>query len=154
VKPGSNSTFHLPRSNPPHSHRQHSTNLVLSSGSGELEADTAAGEAAVDLRVGVDSVVDGVLLLLVEDDLEDLAAVLLGAQALADDLDGVDEVGQDGVVHGGQGSRARTLLGLRRARPVRALGAGKDAARGQDQDVAVRELLLELTGQAREGIMR
>lgn len=92
--------------------------------------------------------VDGVLLLLVEDDLEDLAAVLLGAEALADDLDGEDEIGQDGVVHGGQGSRAGTLLGLRGARAVGALGPGEDAARGQDEDVAVRELLLQLAGEA------
>ena len=91
--------------------------------------------------------VNGVLLLLVKDNLEDLAAILLGAEALADDLDGEDEVGENGVVDGGQGSRARALLGLRGARAVRALGAGQDTARGQDEDVAVRELLFELTGE-------
>ena len=132
-------------------HTHHTTNrpnLVLGSGSRELEHYTTASEASVHLGVGVDPVVDGVLLLLVEHDLQDLATVLLGAQALADDLDGEDEVGQDGVVHGGQGSRAGTLLCLRCARPVRALRPGQDAARGQDQDVAVGELLLELTGEA------
>lgn len=125
-------------------------NLVLSSGGRELKSDATASEAAVHLGVGVQSVVNRVLLLLVEDDLEDLAAVLLGAEALADDLNGEHEVGQDGVVHGGQGSRTGSLLGLRCARAVRPLGAGEDAARGQDQDMAVRELLLELTGEAVE----
>ena len=47
----------------------------------------------------------------------------------------------------GQGSRAGTLLGLRCARAVAALGAGQDAAGSNDQDVAVGELLLELTGE-------
>lgn len=92
--------------------------------------------------------VDGVLLLLVEDDLEDLAAILLGAEALADDLDGVDEVVEDGVVDGRQGSGTGSLLGLGGARAVGALGTGEDAARGEDQDVAVGELLLELTSEA------
>jgi hypothetical protein len=51
-------------------------------------------------------------------------------------------------VHSGEGARAGTLLLERVARAVGALGAGKNAARSQDQDVAVRELLLQLTGQA------
>jgi hypothetical protein len=92
-------------------------------------------------------VVDGVLLLLVEDDLEDLAAIFLGAKALADNLDGVDKVGEDGVMDGGQGSRTWALLRLRRARSVRAFGPGENAARGEDEDVAVGELLLELAGE-------
>lgn len=74
--------------------------------------------------------VDGVLLLLIEHDFEHLAAVLLGSQALANDLDGEDQVGQDGVMHGGEGSRARALLGLRGTRAVGALRAREDAARG------------------------
>lgn len=114
----------------------------------ELEVDTLAGQTLVDLRVGVEAVVDTTTLLLVEDDLEELAAVLAGADALADNLDGVDEVGEDGVVDGREGAAARTLLGLRRPAAVAALGAWQDAARGDDDDVAVGELLLELTGEA------
>lgn len=49
---------------------------------------------------------------------------------------------------GRQGAGAGALLLLGVAGAGRALGAGEDAARGQDQDVAVRELLLELTGEA------
>lgn len=122
--------------------------VVGAGGLGELEGDTAAGELAVDLGVGVQAVVNTATLLLVEDDLEVLGTVLLGAETLADDLDGVDEVGQDGVVDGGQSAGAGALLLLGVARAGGALGAGQDAARGEDQDVAVGELLLELTGQA------
>lgn len=125
--------------------------LVLATRLGELEGDTTAGELAVDLRVGVQAVVDATALLLVEDDLEGLAAVLLGAETLADDLDGVDEVDQDGVVDGGEGPGAGALLLLGVAGAGGALGAGEDLALGDDQDVAVGELLLELTGQARGG---
>lgn len=87
-------------------------------------------------------------LLLVENNLDGLAAVLLGADALANDLDGVDEVGEDGVVDSGQSTRTGTLLGLVGARVDGALGAGEDAALSDEEDVAVGELLLELTGEA------
>jgi hypothetical protein len=93
-------------------------------------------------------VVDATALLLVQDNLQGLAAILLGAGALADDLDGVDQVSEDGLVDGGQGARAGTLLGLGGARVDGALGAGQDAALGDEEDVTVRELLLELAGQA------
>lgn len=121
--------------------------LVLSSGLGELEANVAAGEAAVDLGVGIDTVVDASTLLLVKDDLEELAAVLLGADALANNLNRVAEIGKDGVVDGGQSAGTGTLLLLGVAGASGALGAGENAARSKDQDVAVGELLLELTGQ-------
>ena len=49
---------------------------------------------------------------------------------------------------GGEGTRARTLLGLSCAATVRALRAGENAARGDDQDVTVRELLLKLASEA------
>ena len=115
---------------------------------GELEVDTLASEALVHLAVGVEPVVNTAALLLVENDLEDLAAVLAGTETLADNLDGVDEVGQNGVVDSSESSRLRTLLGLGRAGAVGSLGAGENAARSNNQDVAVRELLLELTGEA------
>ena len=49
---------------------------------------------------------------------------------------------------GGQGSRARALLGLIRAAAVGALGAREDAAGGEDEDVTIREFLFELARQA------
>lgn len=124
-------------------------NLVVGNAAlGELENDVTAGQSSVDLTVGIQAVVNTTTLLLVKDDLEDLAAVLLGADALADDLNGVDKVGQDGVVHGSESARARTLLGELGARAGRALGTGQNAARSNEEDLAVGELLLELTGQA------
>jgi len=51
-------------------------------------------------------------------------------------------------VDGSECSRTRALLCLVGARAVGALGAGKDAARGDEEDVAVGELLLELTSEA------
>jgi hypothetical protein len=130
------------------SQRRYKTNLLVSSSLGELKGDVAAGKTAVDLSIGVDTVVDASTLLLVKDNLEDLAAVLLGADALADNLNGVAEIGEDGIVDSSQSAGAGTLLLLGVARAGRALGAGQDAARGEDQDMAVGELLLELTGQA------
>lgn len=119
---------------------------------GELEVDTLASQTLVDLGVGVEPVVDTATLLLVEHDLEDLAAVLPGADALADDLDGVDEVGQDGVVHGSQSTGARALLLEGSVAAVGALRARQDAAGSDDEDVAVGKLLLELTGDAGIGV--
>ena len=57
-------------------------------------------------------------LLLVQDDLEQLATVHARAGTLANYLDGVDQVGEDGVVNGGQGAASRTLLSLSRAAAV------------------------------------
>lgn len=122
--------------------------LVLSTGLGELENDTASGQAPVDLGVGVESVVNAATLLLVKNDLEGLGAVLLGAEALADNLDGVDEVGQDCIMDSGKSARTGALLLLGVARAGGALGAGENTTRSEDEDVAVRELLLQLTGQA------
>ena len=128
--------------------RDETQHLKLRRALRELKVDALARQALVDLAVGVEPVVDTTPLLLIEDALEDLAAVFLGAGALADDLDGVDEIGEDGVVDRGEGARAWSLLCLRCAAAVAALGAGQDAARGDDQHVAVGELLLELAGEA------
>lgn len=128
---------------------RHAPNLVVSGTAlGELEDNGTAGQSAVDLAVGIESVVNTTALLLVENNLDGLAAVLLGADALANDLDGVDEVGEDGVVDSGQSAGTGTLLGLVGARVDGALGAGEDAALSDEEDVAVGELLLELTGEA------
>lgn len=87
-------------------------------------------------------------LLLIENNLEGLAAVLLGAETLSDNLNGVDNVGEDGIVNSSQSAGTRTLLGKGVARADGALGAGEDTARGNDDNVAVGEFLLELTGQS------
>jgi len=55
---------------------------------------------------------------------------------------------EDGIVDSGERTAARALLGLGGARAVGALGAGENAAGSDDEDVAVGELLLQLTGEA------
>jgi hypothetical protein len=122
--------------------------LILSPARRKLKVDHLARQPLVHLRISIESVVDGAPLLLIQNDLEHLGVVLLGAHALADNLDGVREILEDGVVHGSERAAARALLGLRVAGAVGALGAGQDAARGDEEDVAVGELLLELAGQA------
>ena|SRR6266487_2086037 len=78
-------------------------NLVLRSATlRELKTNTTASQFSVDLRVGIESVINATLLLLIENNLQDLAAIFLGAETLADDLNGEDEVGEDGVVDGCQ----------------------------------------------------
>lgn len=123
--------------------------LVLALGAdGELEANAAAGQFSVDLAVGVESVVNTTALLLVKDDLQHLAAVLLGADTLANNLDWVDNIGKDGVVDSSQSSGSWSLLSLGGSGSVGSLGAGKDTALSQEENVSVRELLLEFTGQS------
>ena len=113
----------------------------------ELKVNTTTRQLLVHLRVRIESVINTTLLLLIEHHLQDLVSILLGAQPLADNLNGKNEVGEDRVVDGSECSGTGTLLSERGARAVGALGAGQNAARGEDQDVAVGELLLELTGE-------
>lgn len=114
----------------------------------EFKSNSTASQLPVDLRVGIESVVHTTTLLLIQNDLQDLAAIFLGSESLAHDLNGVDNVGENSVVDGSQGSAARTLLSLRCAGAVAAFGAGENTAGCEDQDMAVGELLLELSGQA------
>lgn len=85
-------------------------------------------------------------LLLVQDNLQQLAAILLCPDTLANDFDGIHKVSEDRLVDSSQSTRARALLLLGRARACGSLGTGKNAARRNDQDLAVGELLLEFTG--------
>jgi hypothetical protein len=76
--------------------------------------------------------------------LDDLLLVSLDTGALAGDLGGVDQVLEELLVDGGEGAGAGAhLLGTGSAG-----GLGHDAALGNEDDVAVRELLLELTGES------
>ena len=65
---------------------------------GELELDLLAGQLLVDGREGVDLVLDVGRLLRVEVDLADFRAVEAVARVLADDLRGVDQILQNGLV--------------------------------------------------------
>lgn len=103
-----------------------------------------ARQLLVDLAKGIDLVVDTGALFRVQEHLDDLVPILLGADALADNLGRVDQVRQDRVVHGGERARARALL--RDAAAAR--GEWEDAALGNEQDVAVGELLFEFAREA------
>jgi len=126
----------------------HSGELVLlTTAQWELKAAHPAGQLSVDLGVGVESVIHTTPLLLVQHDLQHLASIFLGPQSLSHNLDGVDDIGQDGLVDGGQSPASWALLSLGRARPVGALWSREDAARSENEHVAVRELLLQFTRQ-------
>lgn len=123
--------------------------LVLSTAAhGELEVAGSASQLAVDLGVGVKTVVNTTSLLLVQHNLQDLAAVLLGSQSLADDLDWVDDISQDSIVDSSQSSGSWSLLRLAGSRSVRSLGSWENSSRGEEDDVSVRELLLEFPGES------
>lgn len=76
----------------------------------ELKVDNLARQALVNLRVCIESVIHTSALLFVKYHFQYFAGILLGADPLTNDLNRVDEVVQNSVVDGGQGSCARTLL--------------------------------------------
>jgi hypothetical protein len=114
----------------------------------EFKVHSLACQSLVYLGVCVESVIDTAPFLLVKYDFEDLGAVFLCADALANNLDWEDKIGEDGVVDGGECTRAWALLLLRRAATVGALGTRENAAGSDNEDVAVRELLLKFAGEA------
>jgi hypothetical protein len=122
--------------------------VTLGGDLGELEDDSLSGELLVDGAEGVDLVVNTSTLLGVEEDLDDLVAVLLGADALANDQSRVDKVLQDGIVDSGQSARTGALL----LDTAAATGGRKDAALSDEHNVAVGELLLELTSETDDTI--
>lgn len=116
----------------------------------ELEPNTSPRQLPINLGISIQPIIDSTPLLLIQHDLQHLRPILASPSPLAHNLDGINQIGQDGVMHCRQGAGAGTFLRLRGARPVRAFGAGKNTARGEDQDVAVGEFLFELAGEAGE----
>lgn len=109
----------------------------------EHEGDVLAGELAVDRGEAVELVLEAGGVLGVKEALDELVAVSCNTGALASDLGGEDEVLEDGSVDSRKGTAAGTLLLNARA----TAGLAKDPALANEDDVAVRELLLELAGQ-------
>lgn len=127
----------------------HHTPLILSTTThGELEVASSASQLAVDLGVGIKSVVNTTSFLLIQHNLQDLAAVLLGSQSLANNLDWIDNIGQDSIVDSGQSSGSWSLLCLAASRSVGALWSWEDASRGEEDDMSVTELLLQFSGES------
>lgn len=124
---------------------EHTLFLVdLTLGSRNLKDDLLASKLVVDGLERLELVVNDGRVLVVEDDLLELGATNLVSNTLANDLGGEDKVLEDAVVNGSESSGHRALLGL----AVAATGLGENAALGKEDDVTVRELLLELTGQS------
>lgn len=69
-------------------------------------------------------------------------------KSLANNFHRVHEVGQDGIMDGGECSAARSLLCLSSAGAVASLWSWENATRGDDENMAIGELLLKLAGQA------
>jgi hypothetical protein len=116
--------------------------LVLSSTTlRELKVNTTTGQFAVDLRVGVKSVINTTLLLFIENNLQDLAAIFLGAETLADNLNWEHQIREDGIVDGSESSGTGSLLSERASGAVAALWAGKNTAGCEEENVLVGELL-------------
>lgn len=112
----------------------------------ELEGNVLACEVAVNGRESVELVLELVLVLGVKVDTDELRAVRSDTGTLADDLGRVDEVLEHLLVDGGKGARAGTLLaelGVRVALLLR-----EDTALGEEDNVLVGKLLLELTSKA------
>ena len=109
----------------------------------EHEGDVTAGELLVHAAEAVELVLERGGVLRVEEALDQLAAVSGDTGALASDLRGVDKVLEDVLVDSGKGAvtGAHLLAGLGAA------GLGEDSSLADEDDVAVRELLLELTGE-------
>jgi hypothetical protein len=122
--------------------------VLLSTAHGKLEADTTSSQLLVHLAVCVESVVHAASLLLIKNDLQHLAAILLCPHTFANDLDWVDDISQDSIMDRSQSSGSRALLRLVGSAAIGALWAGKNAARGDDDNLAVGELLLEFPSQA------
>jgi len=110
------------------SSRPSSTLVLGTTAHGELKVAGSACQLTVDLRVGVKSVVNTTSLLLVQHDLQHLAAILLGSQSLADNLNWVDDIGKDSVMDSSQSSGSRSLLCLAASGSVGSLWSWEDTA--------------------------
>lgn len=112
--------------------------------SGDLENNLLAGKLVVNSLERLELVVNDSRVLVVEDNLLELGTTDLVSDALANNLGGENKVLKDTVVDSSKSSGNGSLLSL----TVAATGLGEDAALSKENNVAVRELLLQLTGQS------
>lgn len=109
----------------------------------ESKDDFVASQLSVNVGHALSAVTEVRLITGIEEHSELLAAVLSYTGTLADDLRWVGKVLEDRAVDGSEGSRAGT--GLLDTGTTAWLA--EDSALANKDDVAVGELLLELTGQ-------
>ena len=124
-----------------------------------LEVDVLTGKVSVDGGEGVELVLEQVLVFGVEEAVcqystmhqesrdihsDELSTVLCNPCPLSDDLGRPDHLVEDLLVDGGEGSGTRSLLLVGGSRV--SLGFGEDTSLGEEDDVFVGKLLLELSG--------
>jgi len=125
-----------------------------------LEVDVLTGEVSVDGREGVELVLKQVLVFGVEEAVcqystinqesrdihsDELSTVLCNPCPLSDDLGRPYHLVEDLLVDGSEGSGTRSLLLVGGSRV--SLGFGEDTSLGEEDDVFVGKLLLELSGE-------
>lgn len=120
--------------------------LKLDPSNRKLKANTFPRQPPIDFGISIQPEVNTSTLLLIQHNLDNLAPVLLGPGTLANDFDGVDDIRQDGIVHGRQSTGVGTFLRLRRTTAVATFRARKDPTGGKEEDVALGELLFEFAG--------
>jgi len=112
---------------------------------GELENDVLAGESLVDRRERVQLVFQGGRVFRVQEALDQPTAINAVLRPLADDLSGVDKILENLLVHAGDcpavWPEALVPGGITG-------GFGHGTALSDENDVAVSELLLQLSGES------
>jgi hypothetical protein len=116
-------------------------NYLELNSSRELEGNILASELLVDSRESVNLVFKRSGILGIEEDLEGLGAIDLLTESLTNDFGRENEVIQDSVVDSSQSTRSGTRL----LTVVTTTGNSQDTTLSNENNVTVRELLLELT---------
>jgi hypothetical protein len=128
----------------------HNTNTVLLIQLVDWEFEhILASQSLVHMREGIQLVLKSSGILLVQEDLDQFAAVCLDAGTTTNDLSWIDQILEDLVVHSSQSTAAWTLL----LGTTLACWLRKDATLSNKDNMAVRELLLQLAGEALLNLM-
>jgi hypothetical protein len=110
-----------------------------------VERNLLVGQLSINSSIGISATLNVGLVTSIKVNLKDTTSINLASGALSGDLGGVDNVLEDGILDGSQGTRAGAQsLGL--------LGTGialsKDVTLGNNDEVFSRELLLQLADEA------
>ena len=111
-------------------------------GSRELKDDILTSELLVDSRESIKLVFKRGGILGIKEDLEGLGTINLLTKSLTNNFGGVNHIIQDGIVNSGQSARSGTGL----LTVVTTTRNSQDTTLSNENDVTIRELLLEFTG--------
>lgn len=135
------------RSKLPHVFFDHNSLVFSRSPQRELKPDPLPRQLSIHLRVSIKPIINPSPLLLIQHHFQHLTPILPRPRPLPHNLNRVHHVSQNRIVHGGQGAAVRAFLGLRGTRAVGTFGPRENTARGEEEDVAVREFLFEFACQ-------